>query len=343
MAQSRLITVAKRLGLTEAHAAWLAKLDEARPSGSMPPPDANSLPPLLAQLGVEPEDAAEVLRAMPSQAHDPELWWLLERSHYLLAGHLASRGVDPEYFPPLPEALRLFPVHVILVSVEAIRRRHQELGIPGDVSWETLSYLGRAMTAYRKSHGQAGIELTRWDWLRFFGWLYQVGRLEVTLYWLCAHPKEAGPLFWYDDETAERLGPGFRRGDPALSIHVPATSPLTPEACDESLRRIQTAFARAYPGEPLRVATCTSWLLDDQLAEYLPADSNILSFQRRFQLVPGARDNDTAILSFVFGAERPKELDALPQRTTLEQAVVQHLRLGRHWRLRTGRLTYDRE
>jgi hypothetical protein len=41
-------------------------------------------------------------------------------------------------------------------------------------------------------------------------------------------PKEAGPLFWYDDETAERLGPGFSRGDPALGIHVPATDRLTP-------------------------------------------------------------------------------------------------------------------
>jgi hypothetical protein len=82
-------------------------------------------------------------------------------------------------------------------------------------------------SAYRKKHGEAGIQLTRWDWLR-------------------THPKEAGPLFWYDDETAERLGPGFRRGDPALDIHVPATEPLTREVCDESLDRMRTAFAGVY-------------------------------------------------------------------------------------------------
>jgi hypothetical protein len=42
------------------------------------------------------------------------------------------------------------------------------------------------------------------------------------------------------------------------------------------------------------------------------------------------------ILHFVFGSERPKELNPLPQRSTPERAVVEHLRRGRHWRMRTG-------
>jgi hypothetical protein len=302
-------------------------------------PNPTALTALLHQLGATPEDAAEVLRTMPAPERDPELWRLLERSHHLLSRGLANQSDNAEPLPPSPAALKLFPVHVILATVDAIRACHQQFGIPDDVSWETLSQLGRAMAAHRQSHGQPGIHLSRWDWLRFFGWLYQVGRLEVTPYRIRTHPPEAGPLFWYDDETASRLGPGFRKGDPALGLHVPATDALTPEACDESLRRIQTAFAGVYPGDPPRIATCTSWLLDDQLAEYLPADSNILTFQRRFELVPGARDNDEAILHFVFGADRPKQLEALPQDTTLERAVVRHLQTGRHWRTRTGWLT----
>src|SRR5438132_9457301 len=47
-------------------------------------------------------------------------------------------------------------------------------------------------------------------------------------------------------------------------------------------------------------------------AEYLPRDSNILSFHRRFELVTGARDSDEAILGFVFGADRPKALESSP-------------------------------
>jgi hypothetical protein len=225
---------------------------------------------------------------------------------------------------------------LILLSIDATRERHKEFGVPDDISWETLSYVGRAMKAYRSKHQSAGIELSRWDWLRFSAWLYQVGRLEVTPYWLLTHPEAAGPLFWYDAETTAQLGPGFKKGDAALGIHIPATDPLMPQACSESLRRMQTAFHNLQPDGPPRIVTCTSWLLDEQLAEYLPADSNIISFQRRFTLVPGARDNDEAVLHFVFGSQRPKELNALPQSTTLERAVVEHLRRGHAWRVRTG-------
>jgi hypothetical protein len=82
-----------------------------------------------------------------------------------------------EPIPSLPEELRLFSVHLILVSIAAIRQRQQKFGMPDDISWETLSYLGRAMNVYRSSHGEAGIHLTGWDWLRFAAWLYQVVRV----------------------------------------------------------------------------------------------------------------------------------------------------------------------
>ena len=208
-------------------------------------------------------------------------------------------------------------------EVDAARRRHQQLGIPEDISRETLSLFDHA------------IAISRWNRLRLTGELYQVGRLEVTPYRLLAHP-EAGPLFWYDAAEIARLGPGFRRGDPALGLHVPASEPLTPAMCDDSIHRIRTAFGGVFPGEPLRIATCTSWLLDEQLAEYLPADSNIVGFERRFNMVPGARDNDDAILHAVFGPDRPTDIEALPRRTSLERAVVDHLRAGKHWRVRTG-------
>jgi hypothetical protein len=337
--------VAERLELGDAEADWLAKLESAHRSSPMAMPAADRLIDLLERLEVPVEDRAEVLDTMPDPDRDPERWWLLERSNHLLAHDLVSRVRQtgpPPPAPPrlLPEGMRLFSVHLILVTIKGILNCHQDLGIPGDVSWETLSLLARRMAAFRARHGRTGIELTQWDWMRFFGLLYQVGRLEVIPYRLCTNP-QAGPLFWYDDETIARLGRGFRRNDPALGIHVPTGDPLTPDACDASFSRLQTAFKAVHPDEPPVVATCTSWLLDDQLSEYLPGDSNILRFARRFELVPGSLDNDEAILHYVFGPERPKELDALPQRTRLERAIVDHIRSGRHWRLRTGWLPLE--
>jgi hypothetical protein len=217
------VRIAKRLGLGDAHASWLAQLERQHPNGPMPAFHSYALATTLRQLKLTVEDAADVLRTMPSAEHDPELWWLLERGRCLLAHAIANQDGGSEPLPPLPPALRFFPVHLILAMVDIIRKHHQDLVIPEDISWETLSHVGRAMAAYRVSHGEAGIQITRWDWLRFVGALYQVGRLEVTPYHILARPKGAGPLFWYDDEMVAQLGPGFRKGDPALGLHVPAS------------------------------------------------------------------------------------------------------------------------
>src|SRR5207237_1385047 len=127
----------------------------------------------------------------------------------------------------------------------------------------------------------------------------------------------------------------------ALDVHVPATGPMSPQLCEASFTAAKNFFARHFPEADHRFATCTSWLLDEQLAEYLPENSNIVQFQRRFELVPGAPveggpDDDAAVLKFVFHRAptpvRPGDLDGLPQETTLHRAIVAHLRAGRHWR-----------
>ena len=139
------------------------------------------------------------------------------------------------------------------------------------------------------------------------------------------------------DPPAAGLDGSFRRGDPALGVHIPGGGGLTPEACDASFAQARLFYERHFSREQYRIAECGSWLLDEQLAEYLPADSNIVRFQRRFTLVAGESwPADDEIVAFVFGRPRPASLDSLPRRTTLERAIVQHLREGRHWYSRLG-------
>lgn len=119
-------------------------------------------------------------------------------------------------------------------------------------------------------------------------------------------------------------------------MHVPAYyGPLSPAACDESFEAAARFFACHFPEESYPIAMCQSWLLDDQLAEYLPADSNIIRFQRRFPLAHRPGIPDESILRFVFGTTTSRWAE-LPRRTTLERAVLDHLRAGHHWYGRTG-------
>lgn len=163
--------------------------------------------------------------------------------------------------------------------------------------------------------------------------LFQVGRLSYIPYRLCTGP--GGPLFWYDAAEAEALGLGFRPGDPALSIHAPAEAPLDVAECGASLRRAGEIFAGHFLPGAARVGTCTAWLLDPQLAEYLPAGSNIIRFQQRFQLVPGQRIDNESIAAALRG---PSEAGhGRPEReTALQRAVARHRDAGKDWHLRTG-------
>lgn len=129
-----------------------------------------------------------------------------------------------------------------------------------------------------------------------------------------------------------RLGRGewvevLTRGRPALNIHIPGGSPLGHEACGESFRRALEFFPRHFPERPFAVFCCGSWLLNAQIEEWLPPDSNIVRFQREFYLFPIGLDRDW-LLTNVFG-EMPQDLSRAPRRTAFQRALADHLAAGR--------------
>jgi GNAT-like C-terminal domain/N-acyltransferase N-terminal domain len=278
------------------------------------------LRPLLSRLGVSEEDAAAVVAARPSPARDPEAWWLVERCAHMLVRDIG--GWRELGWPALPG--RLLYVYVFLAVLPHVRKWHDERRIPEEVAWATLADLGRVMAIQRRIHGEAGVGVGDWLTLHFRGAIYELGRLQFA----------RGRI----GDWAEALGAAgahVRPGDYVLDLHIPESGPLTPGACDASLAAARSFFERHFPEEPYRVATCGSWLLDEQLAEYLEADSNIVRFQRRFRLLPGGSPADADVFRFVF--RRPDvSLGDVPQRTRLERAIVAHLRAGRHWLSRTG-------
>ena len=119
-------------------------------------------------------------------------------------------------------------------------------------------------------------------------------------------------------------------GDGVLDVHIPETGlPLDPAACDASFARAREVYPHHH------TAQCTSWLLDPQLADVLPPASNIVRFQRRFELRNDGRDGTDDVLRFVFHTY-DRNLDRLQPSTTLERALVERMREGGTWRVPTG-------
>lgn len=322
--------------------AWLDDLAAlGPPAGGVPVPGAGPARALLSGLGFRPADAGDVLRNRPERDTAPWLWWLLERAyHQLLAGMGSTQNPPP--WPQLPDQLGPAGAHLyswlFLAALPAARANHARRGVPHDVSRVTLADFARQAALCRRLYGRGGLAAPKWLALHFRGGLFELGRLQFQRSLVAA--RDVRPV------------PADAAGDvPVLDLHIPQAGPLTPDLVDGSLESARVFFPRHFPEERHEFAVCTSWLLDDQLAEYLPETSNIVAFQRRFRLIPdkegayqdeqGVRESDGAVVEFVFRRPRglplaDRDLVALPQDTALQRTIVTHLRQGRHWRWRSG-------
>ena len=282
----------------------------------------------LLRLAVPHEDIDAIVACIPALQEPGPLRWLLERCVHVLAQCMDRPEAGPR-LPTIPNhadpARRYFYVFVFLAMLPHLQKLHRQRGIPEHVSWLTLTDLGRCVAVHRRFHGIGGLRDLDWLFRLFTGTVYQLGRLQFERSTL---NKRLGPAI-------AKAGLPDRPGDPCLAVHIPEyCGPLAPSACDESFAAAREFFARHFPGERYRIAVCGSWLLDTQLAEYLPADSNIVQFQHRFTIRTHPA-NDHTILRFVFGQDT-SHLDELPRRTTLERAIIDHIKAGRHWRAGSG-------
>ena len=316
-------TICERLRVRPEDVRLLELFATLGPTGRAKLPSLDEAPALLERLAVTPEDAAEILAHWPSDAWPPELLWLLDRVPTFLAEHMGSGEwlpPGPELDPALGPEARLLYVYTFLAGVERVRAWNDEHGIPDDVTWTTLADLGRNLAIDRRMRGTGWPIMAQWLTLHLRGSFYELGRLQY----------QRGRLHPFVAEAT-----GLPEDTCALALHVQEAGPLSPEACDESIARARAFFPRHFPDEDCRIATCGSWLLDPQLAQYLPEDSNALHFQRRFTLTPDLRDAGIEIFRFVF-RRIDAALDELPQNTTLERAVVAHVRAGGTWYDRVG-------
>ncbi|KPI08562.1 hypothetical protein OK074_3563 [Actinobacteria bacterium OK074] len=316
----------KALRADERLAAWLRDLEsdgDGRVPVALPGPD--ELPEVLLDLAVPHEDVGELVALRARLDDDAEAMALLASCVGRLVRDMGEigKGFEPPSFPATTGALgRLFPVFVFVGALPYVRAYHRERGVPADVSRRTLADLGRHMAVHRRRNGTGGLLHPWWIALHFHGELYQLGRLQF----------QRARLGTRTGDAVAAAGRGLGPGDPCLSLHIADFSgPLSPSACDKSLALAREFFARHYPDGRYEVAVCHSWLLDPQLAGYLPADANIVRFQERFRVAyEETTPDDGAPVGFVFG-DPDLPVGALPRGSRVERAVGDHLRAGGHW------------
>jgi GNAT-like C-terminal domain/N-acyltransferase N-terminal domain len=269
----------------------------------------------------------------PTPGGDPDRWWTLERAWWRLTGGTsrdemaapAADGRGPWGRWPVPPAdlgpgWEWFHVHLFAAAVPAVEALHASWGIEPEMTAATVANIGRNVGIHRQMRGTAGLHSPEWLTLGVRGALVHVERLQFR----------RARAHWSRPDAL------FAEGDPVLDLHIPPTGPLSPAAVDRSLAGARALFGRVFPEDDSDWAVCGSWLLDPQLRDYLPPDSNIVRFQQRFHLDPDwSLPGDDSIIEFVF-RRLQTPVDALDPHTTLEHAVVDLIRSGHHWQLRRG-------
>jgi len=269
---------------------------------------------LLLLLGIDDLDRDDCLALLRDRRNDPAV-------NEVLDALARSFGTFDEVPLTEPTTDELTWLAAFLRMTPVVVEWHRARGIPESVTRDTLADVGRHVAISRRVTGEFGLQTWRWLTHHYTSRIFALGRLQYAL------------------ERSKVSHPGaFEVGDWVLALHIPESGPLRPDLVDESLASASRFFAEHFPGMPVTVATCHSWMLDPYLIERMPEDTNVGSFIRRFTPLGQSKDAPAEALYFVF---RTRDLDRageLPRDTSLQRAVLERIDRGETWQLAWGYL-----
>jgi hypothetical protein len=109
-------------------------------------PSADDLASVLLALAVPHEEINILVSLLPGPDRDPALWRQLEQCTKSVVRRLgATEGIPA--FPAIAGASdvlrRYFPVYVFVAALPHVKAFHRDRGITDEISWHTLTDLGR--------------------------------------------------------------------------------------------------------------------------------------------------------------------------------------------------------
>jgi len=175
----------------------------------------------------------------------------------------------------------------------------QATGIGDEVYFATMACYTRFMNETLQSTGR--LIYDRWWWtVRQAGFqLFRVGELEYEI---------------------------IRGGEETyIDMHIPSDADFSPAAVTESLAMADAFLRRYFPDVADCSYGCHSWLLARELRDMLPATSNIVQFQNRFDIL--SEDEGQKSCHWVFKTDS-EDVASLPEETSLQRRMKAHFLAG---------------
>lgn len=186
---------------------------------------------------------------------------------------------------------------MLYCQLECARRifdRYQSKGIPKDIYIDTMKCFVRFLEECKRKNGRMFFDRGWWTYRQISMSLFRIGDLE------------------YEFEEY--------RGEKVIAVHIPSNAEFSREAVGSSLEAAGSFFGKYYPDYLYDKYTCESWLMSPALSQFLSENSNIMSFQKRFTITEGDRE-EKEYIEWLFQVPADTAYAELPEETTLQRRV----------------------
>ncbi len=119
----------------------------------------------------------------------------------------------------------------------------------------------------------------------------------------------------------------LKEGDEVLDIHIPEGGKMTVETCISSMKDAVIFYKKYFPNKSIKAFTCRSWIFASQYEEIYRPDANFVKFQKEVFLFPVWSSGKEGVY-FIFDTE-DIDLDTIETKSSLQKAMVSHLKDGR--------------
>ncbi len=230
----------------------------------------------------------------------------------------AYLGTAPNF--PICRRSPLERLVLLCQKLTDVERQFQVRGIPREIYLSTISDLSLRLELYGQRTKKLGLSKDDVIWFRHLvqGHIFKLHSLQFQLFHMVYLDAEGcgEDYMTFDPVQKAQLPPGT----PVLNVHVQKGADLSVEAVEQSFCMARAFFTRYFPEHRVQAFLCYSWLLYPGLQELLSAQSHILQFARRFQIIGQARDNGEAIRR-IYGKRYPR-LSNYPQLTSLQRRAM---------------------
>lgn len=197
-----------------------------------------------------------------------------------------------------PDGIRILYEMLAIVWKDSYKE-YIKRGIEKEIFVDTMKFVARFLNEHKRVYGTYRFV---WDW-----WFprqmalqeFRIGALEYELV-----------------DTSE----------PVISIHIPSDADMSPDSITDSLNHFRDFLELHFPKWRDVRYCCDSWMLSPSLPKLLNSDSNILNFQRRFE-VENTNWDSLAVLDWVFPGYREVSAE-LPEKTSLQRSMKAYLLSG---------------